>query len=52
MAQIKKYVSTGGWGRGRFIDGKSVDAAQHETCFPCQMDNLKERDLVFTRLAP
>jgi Cytochrome P460 len=30
----KKYASTGGWGFGRFIDGKPVDEAQHKTCFP------------------
>jgi Cytochrome P460 len=29
----KKYASTGGWGFGRFIDGKPVDEAQHKTCF-------------------
>jgi hypothetical protein len=31
----KKYPSTGGWGFGRFVNGKPVDAAQHETCFAC-----------------
>ena len=48
----KKYASTGGWGFGRFIDGKAVDVAQHETCFPCHQGNVKGHDFVYTRLAP
>ncbi len=48
----KKYTATGGWGFGRFIDGKPVDEAQCKTCFPCQEANVKGHDLVFTRLAP
>jgi hypothetical protein len=48
----KKYASTGGWGFGRFIDGKAVDQAQHETCFACHQANVKDHDFVFTRLAP
>jgi len=48
----KKYTATGGWGFGRFIDGKPVDEAQHETCFSCHEANVKNHDLVFTRLAP
>jgi len=48
----KKYASTGGWGFGRFIDGKPVDAAQHETCFACHAARVKDRDYVFTRRAP
>ena len=28
----KQYAATGGWGFGRFISGKPVDKAQHETC--------------------
>jgi hypothetical protein len=47
----KKYVSTGGWGFGRFIDGKPVDEAQHKTCVPCHQANVKGHDLVFTRFA-
>ena len=27
-----KYAATGGWGFGRFVDGKPVDIAQHQTC--------------------
>jgi hypothetical protein len=48
----KKYPSTGGWGFGRFVDGKPVDEAQHTTCFGCHQANVKGHDFVFTRLAP
>jgi Cytochrome P460 len=47
----QKYASTGGWGFGRFIDGKPVDEAQHKTCVPCHQANVKGHDLVFTRFA-
>ncbi|PRH89718.1 cytochrome C oxidase subunit III [Labrys okinawensis] len=48
----KKYSATGGWGFGRFVDGKPVDEAQHETCFACHEARVKARDYVFTKLAP
>lgn len=48
----KRYAATGGWGFGRFVDGKPVDAAQHETCFACHEAGVKGHDFVFTRLAP
>jgi hypothetical protein len=48
----KKYASTGGWGFGRFIDGKAVDRAQHETCFACHQAHVRDHDFVFTRFAP
>lgn len=48
----KKYAASGGWGFGRFIDGKPVDAAQHETCFACHEARVKQRDYVFTKWAP
>ena len=48
----KKYAASGGWGFGRFIDGKPVDQAQHETCFACHEARVKERDYVFTKWAP
>ena len=48
----KKYAATGGWGFGRFINGKPVDEAQHRTCFACHDARAKSRDYVFTRLAP
>ena len=48
----KKYAATGGWGFGRFLNGKPVDEAQHQTCFGCHAANVKGHDLVFTRWAP
>ncbi|MFA6147678.1 MAG: cytochrome P460 family protein [bacterium] len=48
----KKYTSTGGWGFGRFIDGKPADNVVHATCFPCHQANVKDHDFVFTRYAP
>ncbi len=47
-----KYASTGGWGFGRFIEGKPADEAAHKTCFPCHQANVKDHDFVFTRYAP
>jgi hypothetical protein len=44
-----KYASTGGWGFGRFIDGKPVDEAQHRTCFGCHEAHASAHDFVFTR---
>jgi hypothetical protein len=46
-----KYASTGGWGFGRFIDGKPVDEAQHKTCFGCHEAHASAHDFVFTRYA-
>jgi hypothetical protein len=48
----KKYAATGGWGFGRFVNGKPVDEAQHRTCFACHEARVKGHDFVFTRLAP
>jgi hypothetical protein len=48
----KRYASTGGWGFGRFINGKPVDEAQHETCFACHAAHAREHDFVFTQYAP
>lgn len=47
-----KYAATGGWGFGRFVGGKPVDEAQHETCFACHEARVKGHDFVFTRFAP
>jgi hypothetical protein len=47
----KKYASTGGWGFGRFINGKPVDEAQHKTCFACHEAHASDHDFVFTRFA-
>ncbi|MEO6026606.1 MAG: cytochrome P460 family protein [Candidatus Binatia bacterium] len=35
VKDARKYASTGGWGFAQFDDGKPVNAARHETCFPC-----------------
>jgi hypothetical protein len=48
----RKYPSTGGWGFGRFVNGKPADEAQHETCFACHEASVQNHDFVFTRLAP
>jgi len=48
----KRYAATGGWGYGRFVDGRPVDLAQHQTCFACHAARVKDRDYVFTRRAP
>jgi len=47
----KKYVSTGGWGFGRFVDGAPADEGEHGTCWPCHEANVKGNDFVFTRYA-
>lgn len=48
----KKYATTGGWGFGRFINGKPADEAQHRTCFACHQARVKNHDYVFTHYAP
>ena len=48
----RRYATTGGWGFGRFVNGKPVDEAQHRTCFACHEARAKGHDYVFTRLAP
>ncbi|MEP7454096.1 cytochrome P460 family protein [Phyllobacterium sp. SB3] len=48
----KKYPDSHGWGFGRFVNGKPVDVAQHETCLACHVNNVKDHDYVFTRYAP
>jgi hypothetical protein len=48
----KKYASSGGWGFGRFVEGKPVDMAQHQTCLGCHQARVINHDLVFTRYAP
>lgn len=47
----QRYAASGGWGFGRFVDGKPVDRAQHETCFACHAARVADRDYVFTRYA-
>ena len=46
-----KYAATGGWGFGRFINGKPADEAQHQTCFACHQARVQNHDFVFTRFA-
>ncbi|XAZ20152.1 cytochrome P460 family protein (plasmid) [Sinorhizobium sp. B11] len=48
----KKYPDSHGWGFGRFVNGKPVDIAQHETCLSCHVSNVENHDYVFTRYAP
>ena len=51
VKDLKKYAATGGWGFAHFQDGKpSSDEAFMKTCFPCH-NEVKSRDLVFTRYA-
>ena len=47
----QKYAATGGWGFGRFVDGKPADETQHRTCYACHQARVKNHDLVFTRYA-
>ena len=47
----KRYAATGGWGFGRFINGKPADETQHRTCYACHQSRVKNHDLVFTRYA-
>ncbi|WP_088347021.1 MULTISPECIES: cytochrome P460 family protein [Rhodomicrobium] len=51
VKDARKYPDSGGWGFGRFIDGKPVDEAQHQTCWACHQSLVKDHDFVFTRLA-
>jgi hypothetical protein len=47
-----KYATTGGWGFGRFVDGKPADEAEHQTCFACHKALVANHDFVFTYFAP
>lgn len=44
-----RYPDSGGWGFGRFSQGRPVDESQHNTCFACHDAKVQERDWVFTR---
>ncbi|MCW5737974.1 MAG: cytochrome P460 family protein [Enhydrobacter sp.] len=48
----KGYAATGGWGFGKFVDGKPADEAEHRACFACHEAHVKAHDFVFTRFAP
>jgi hypothetical protein len=52
VKDAKKYAATGGWGFGKFVDGKPVDEAEHNECFACHQAHVKNHDYVFTRWAP
>ncbi len=52
VKDARKYAASGGWGFGRFVNGKPVDEAQHQTCFACHEARVKGHDFVFTRYAP
>jgi hypothetical protein len=47
----RKYAATGGWGFGKFLDGKPLDKATHEACFACHAAHVAAHDFVFTRYA-
>jgi hypothetical protein len=47
----KKYAATGGWGFGRFVNGKPTSLAEHKTCFACHQSLAKDHDFVITRYA-
>lgn len=48
----KKYITTGGWGFGHFVNGKPLtDKAKIAGCYECHARN-SERDMVFTHYAP
>ena len=51
VKNAKKYAATGGWGFGRFVNGKPASEQDHATCFPCHAANVKGNDFVFTRYA-
>ena len=40
----KKYASTGGWGFGKFVDGKPTGIEEHEACFACHEAHAKGHD--------
>ncbi|TXN23954.1 MULTISPECIES: cytochrome P460 family protein [Methylobacterium] len=49
----KKWPTTGGWGFGQFVNGKSDPNSQSvQTCFACHNRLDSPRDLVFTNYAP
>jgi hypothetical protein len=47
----RKYAATGGWGFGKFADGKPVGEKEHQECFACHQAHVKNHDFVFTRFA-
>ncbi|ACF02340.1 putative cytochrome P460 [Rhodopseudomonas palustris TIE-1] len=47
----RKFAGTGGWGFGRFVQGRPTDEAEHQTCFACHQARVAGHDYVFTRYA-
>jgi hypothetical protein len=47
----QKNAATGGWGFGKFADGKPVGEKEHSECFACHAAHVKNHDFVFTRFA-
>lgn len=48
----RQYGATGGWGFGKFSDGRPVSEAEHRACFGCHEAHASRHDFVFTRVAP
>ena len=48
----QRYAATGGWGFGKFMNGKPASEAEHKECFACHQAHVKNHDFVFTRFAP
>ncbi len=49
VKDVTRYPESGGWGFGRFVDGKPVDEVQHQTCSACHAARVRERDFAVTR---
>src|SRR3979411_294552 len=42
VKDANKYPATGGWGFGKFVDGKPVGEAEHKECFACHAAHVKD----------
>lgn len=51
VKDARKFADSGGWGFGRFVQGRPADAAEHRTCFACHQARVVGHDYVFTRYA-
>jgi hypothetical protein len=47
-----RYPASGGWGFGKFEEGRPQSLALHQTCFACHAANARANDFVFTKYAP
>ncbi len=52
VKDVTRYPESGGWGFGRFVDGKPVDEVQHQTCSACHEERVRERDFAVHPLRP